>query len=624
MAEFIGLGGTNEVGASAYLYRLAEGNLLIDAGLRPGLIGKAALPGLELLEEEANHPTCMVLTHAHLDHVGALPLVVRRFPKLKIYCTYPTARLAEKVLADTLKIGRNNGEALFDAHAMNRALNRLTVVEPHQVIAEHGFGLMLVPAGHLLGACSVAIQSEEGKFFHTADFSNVSGYTTDAAFVPPRPIEQDVVVMEATYGDQMLPSRKEQVARFTRAVGSVLSGVGKVLIPSFALGRAQDMLMLLLLEMDAGRLPKVPIYLDGMVREVTELYEELLDYLPEQVKNRASNNKKPPFLAEQVHLVNSPKERQSAIEEQGPSIIITSSGMLQAGPSPIYARALLPEPRNALFIVGYQDAESPGRRLLELENGGEVTLPDGEGTVQVPAYCRIERFYLSAHADRGGLISLLGNFPAKKVILMHGEGSARHALAEHLRKKHEVHLARNGEVVNLLERTPHLMTKPLPMPGRATREQLELQAQVDEESQAIPQKIRTLTLQVEAKFDPQTRQLVLTFPMDVDPALFPEGTYHLQAVRQNVTRMSLKQQWTQHKTVQGLTEEDRKLIESTGPYPATFRDIAQRGFSDQREQALKWANQMVDAGILKRSGAGKYDLAPTPEQSTPEAEKAPS
>ena len=124
--HFLGLGGTDEVGASSYLYRLAEGNLLIDAGARPGSIGDAALPQLGLL---ADHPpAAMVLTHAHLDHVGALPVVIRRFPKLAIYCTEATARIATLVLGDTLKVTTSQGQPLFSAGDMKRTLERLRPV----------------------------------------------------------------------------------------------------------------------------------------------------------------------------------------------------------------------------------------------------------------------------------------------------------------------------------------------------------------------------------------------------------------------------------------------------------------------------------------------------------------
>lgn len=120
---FIGLGGTDEVGASSYLDLLKEGNLLIDAGVRPGGVGEVALPKFELLGEHP--PAAMVLTHAHLDHVGALPLVTTKFPKLRIYCTEATARIAALVLADTLKVSTEQGYPLFGPSQMKRALERL-------------------------------------------------------------------------------------------------------------------------------------------------------------------------------------------------------------------------------------------------------------------------------------------------------------------------------------------------------------------------------------------------------------------------------------------------------------------------------------------------------------------
>lgn len=180
--RFIGLGGTDEVGASSYLYLLQEGTLLIDAGVRPGGVGEAALPKFELLGEHP--PTAMVLTHAHLDHVGALPLVTTKFPKLPIYCTEATARIAALVLADTLKVSTEQGYPLFGPSDMKRSLERLRPIPYFQTISDHGFHFTLYPSGHLIGAASVLIESGGRTVFHTGDVSNVATPVVDPAYMP--------------------------------------------------------------------------------------------------------------------------------------------------------------------------------------------------------------------------------------------------------------------------------------------------------------------------------------------------------------------------------------------------------------------------------------------------------
>jgi len=377
--RFLGLGGTDEVGASSYLYLLKEGNLLIDAGLRPGQVGEAALPKLDVLAEHP--PSAIVLTHAHLDHVAALPVVIRRFPGLRIHCTEATARLAAVVLADTLKVSTDQGAPMFSIGELKRTLERLQPTPYFEWVRDYRFAFKLLPAGHLLGAASVLIRSGGRQVLHTGDVSNVATPVVDPVWLPhPNTIgEIDAVVSEATYGDTQLPARKEQVRTFLQAIGETLRGGGRVLIPSFALGRAQEITQILQTGMASGLLPQTPIYLDGLTRRMTETYEELLPLMPEAIQNRAKSSGQSPFRSGTVELVENRKARERILRSEQASVVIASSSMLHAGASPQYARAWLPEPGNALFVVGYQDAESPGRRLLELKQGGEVLLPDGRG-----------------------------------------------------------------------------------------------------------------------------------------------------------------------------------------------------------------------------------------------------
>ena len=522
--HFLGLGGTDEVGASSYLYLLPEGRLLVDAGIRPGSVGEAALPRLDLLKEHP--PAAMVLTHAHLDHVAALPLVVNQFSNLPVYCTAPTARIAETVLADTLKVSREQGAQLFDLRMMKRALERLRVVEPFVPVAEHGYSFTLFPAGHLLGACSVLIASSGGTVFHTGDFSNVATPTTEAAYFPVQEVPVSAVVSESTYGDTLLPARKEQVRAFVGGIGETLSGGGKVLIPSFALGRAQEIVTILLTAMQGGQLPSVPVYLDGLVRGVTELYEDLLPFLPEALRNQARNARLSPFLRTPVQLVEDARQRERILSSKEACVVIASSGMLHAGASPIYARSFLPNPDNALFVVGYQDAESPGRRLLELQRGGDVLLPDGRGGREaVPAYCRVERFYLSAHADRGGILGLLGRYPGGKVVLTHGEQGPRTNLKSYLDTRREVALPKAGEIV------------PLEDSGKRRRSFVS-----DAPRRLAATKERHTKKAVHLRYDDERHQLVIDLPEDLSPNFFGEGTYTLEVVRGKLTRVKLNQQ----------------------------------------------------------------------------------
>lgn len=520
---FLGLGGTDEVGASSYLYLLKEGNLLIDAGLRPGQVGEAALPKLELLAEHP--PTSMILTHAHLDHVAGLPVVIRRYPKLAIYCTEATARLASLVLADTLKVSTEQGHPMFSLGEMKRTLERLRPVPYFQRISDYGFAFTLYPSGHLLGAASVLIESGGRTVFHSGDVSNVETPVVTAAWLPSQVTAVDAVVSESTYGDTLLPARKEQVRTFVQAIGETLRSGGRVLIPSFALGRAQEITQILTTSMTTGLLPSAPIHLDGLTRQMTEAYEDMLPLLPPALQNRRKSSGQPAFLSGTVNLVKDRREREKVIVSERPAIVVASSGMLHAGASPQYARAWLPHPENALFVVGYQDAESPGRRLLELQQGGEVLLPDGRGGREaVPAYSKVERFYLSAHADRGGLLGMIARYSPGKVLLTHGEVSPRNNMAGYLDTKYDVGLPAAGEVVELQDsgrrKGAFLNT------GKKKLEAL---------------KERHAKAKVDVSYDPQRHAVVIELPDNMDGSLFGEGEYTLEVLRGKLSRIKLRE-----------------------------------------------------------------------------------
>jgi uncharacterized protein len=443
--EFLPLGGADEIGASSYLYRRAGGSLLVDAGVRTGVLGAAGLPLFEAIDHP---PDAFVLTHAHLDHLGALPLLLKRYPKMRCLTSPLTLKLAAANLADTVKVNLQNGMALFNMHDVVVALNRFETVPsllPITLDTHKGeqWRLRLTPAGHLPGAQGLLIEAEGDLVFHTGDFNNVATHLTDAAWRFTEPPQGISVISEATYGDTMLPSRKEQVQRFVTAIRETLLGGGNVLIPSFALGRAQEIVHTLVTQMNTGLLPRAPIFLDGLVRTVTEIMQDSIELLPKAIQNYA---KQAPtlFFSDPVQLVGDNQQREAILGYRG-VIVIASSGMLSGGASVVYARAWLGEAQNGLFLVGYQDEDSPGRRLLELQQGGEVVLPSGP----VAAYCRIERYALSGHADRGGLLSHIAQFKPSLVALVHGEVPARHSLAQALQKNSPCRLPKNGEAIQL-------------------------------------------------------------------------------------------------------------------------------------------------------------------------------
>ncbi|MEZ4629978.1 MAG: hypothetical protein R2880_04560 [Deinococcales bacterium] len=277
----------------------------------------------------------------------------------------------------------------------------------------------------------------------------------------------------------------------------------------------------------------MPIYLDGLVRQVTDVLSENLIHLPESLQNLAQNLGHSPFYREQVVKVSSNRQRQEIINSPHPSIILASSGMLSGGVSPLYARKILGESESALFLVGYQDAESPGRRLLELERGGEVMLPSNEGFEPVTALCYVSRYYLSAHADRIGILAHLSRHPSPRVYLMHGEGGARESLMATLKKDYFVKPIRNEMWVDLLEEItiPRLLEKQAGNGGNHTN----IAAPLDQSG-----KIKRFRTDIDIVY--RDDEVLLQLPEGIDvKGVIPEGRYRLTMTKSSFTRLELRE-----------------------------------------------------------------------------------
>ena len=444
---FQGFGGTSEIGASSHLLTLGPHRVLIDAGARPTRRGWAAAPALNLLGTSA--PTTALLTHAHLDHIGMLPLLTRVFPDLLVHCTDATALLAEFVLLDAAHVQQDH--AVYSEGDVRDTLRRLVRHPYTQPFSpEPGLTVTFHPAGHLPGAAQILIEGAGRRVVHAGDVNTVTTAITPPAYLPADPGPIDALILESTYGDTHLPTRAAQTSALITQVDQVLARHGKVLIPSFALGRAQELSVLLGNAIRDNHLRRAPIYLDGMTRRVTQALEENLTHLPEHFTQLRLRQRVQQVLTQQeVRAVRDRRHRDEIIQSRGPAVVIASSGMLTAGVSPHYARAWLRDPRNALLLVGHQEGESPGAKLLALRKGGLLNLPGENGRPEpTPVLADVTRYHLSGHADRAGLVALARAWKPRHVVLVHGEQDARDALARSLQPL-RVSAPRNEEILTL-------------------------------------------------------------------------------------------------------------------------------------------------------------------------------
>lgn len=430
------LGGASEVGASCTVLEVAGKRLLIDAGVRMRTQrAGSALPELDRLQELGS-PDAILVTHAHTDHIGALPIVYLGYPQVPIYTTAPSQALTKVLLQDSLRIMESRWEQeeeipLYPPHAVEGMLGRIQTVPLGQAVpVTDNITATYIPSGHILGACSITLETPEGTLLFAGDYSLDRQQTVEGMTIPK--VRPDLVVTESTYGNRLHSNRRQEEERLVKAVAEVVAGGGKVLIPAFALGRAQEALLLLLAAQRRGHIPRFPVYADGMVKTVCQVYTRFPEFLAPALRRQVETSGTPFFYPGGAEAVTR-KDRERIAKGQ-PCAIIASSGMLTGGPSRFYAEQLVDNPKNAIFMTGYQDEESPGHHLLQLAHDVETK---GEGLLRLDGVarrvvCRVGRYGLSAHADAPQMLSVLTRLNPRHVILVHGDDQAREGLAQTL------------------------------------------------------------------------------------------------------------------------------------------------------------------------------------------------
>ncbi|HEX7123897.1 MAG TPA: MBL fold metallo-hydrolase [Gemmatimonadaceae bacterium] len=454
------LGGASEIGASCTLIEVFGARIVVDAGMRPSGRGER-YPAFDVIER-GGAPDAFLLTHAHNDHMGALPLFHRRFPEVPLFAVGVTSRLTRLILRDNVAIMERDfeGEVDFteaDVEAVGRAFVPVDYYEPVPVVAKDGVRVTatFIPAGHILGAAMLMLDAEAlpggrtERIFVSGDISffdqpTLAGGDLEAV----RNFRPTVALCEGTYGDKEHPDFSLEEARFVQRVAEVLRRGGRVVIPAFAIGRAQNVALILrnaqrnpdrirrLLGDPSFQMPQTRVILDGMCRAVTDQYDMYRSLLHPALQRGVPGDTHVFYDADGIlRPVRNGIERDFYAEQDEPLVMISSSGMLNGGPSVRYALSVAADPRSAILLCGYQDEESTGALLRNAQRRrGTEPLRVRIGGEEVVLRCEVDQYNLSAHSDARDIERLLAALRPERLELVHGTPGRLSRLRERLER----------------------------------------------------------------------------------------------------------------------------------------------------------------------------------------------
>jgi len=455
MIKFLPLGGADEVGASCFYLNIDGTGILLDSGIHPRKIGNNSLPKFELIENEPLD--FLFISHAHQDHIGALPFLIKKFPHVKIYTTKQTLEIAKLTLHNTVRITNEqmtgtSDELLYNHDDIDLILRSITEVEYEEHLEIYGLrhssndniSVTFYDAGHILGSASILIEYQNRRILYTGDVKISPQTIMNGAILPDKPV--DLLITESTYAatdSDKIGTVKTEGEKLIKEANKIILSGGSVLIPVFSLGKMQELLMFLHNQMRVGKLSETEIFTGGISRKIAHLYDT----------NRFLVNRKYDSVKlSEIEQLNYFDIVNPDYYKRHPSIVLASSGMMiENTMSNKLMKYWLHHKSFGIFIVGYMDLSTPGYQIAESNQGDEIEIGIDR---KIKIRCSISRFHFPSHSTREELLMIAEALKPSRVILIHGEPEAKEWLGHHILKAGKnikVHSAEVGKSITVYD-----------------------------------------------------------------------------------------------------------------------------------------------------------------------------
>jgi len=431
------LGSGQEVGRSCHVIQFKDKKIMLDCGIHPGLTGMDALPFVDCIE--ADQIDLLLISHFHLDHAGALPWFLQKTTfRGKCYMTHATKAIFFWLLSDYIKVSNiSTDQMLYTESDLEAAMDKIETINFHEEKEVEGIKFWCYNAGHVLGAAMFMLEIAGVKVLYTGDFSREEDRHLMSAEIPN--IRPDVLIVESTYGQRTHDKREDREKRFTGTVSDIVTRGGRCLIPVFALGRAQELLLILDEYWSAHpELSDIPIYYaSSLAKKCMAVYQTFINSMNERIRKQIAVNN--PFVFK--HISN--LKGIDHFDDVGPCVILASPGMMQSGVSRELFESWCSDKKNGCIVAGYC-VEGTLAKLI-LSHPTEITAMNGQ---KLPLNMKVEYISFSAHTDYPQTSGFIRALKPPHVVLVHGEANEMSNLKRRLIEEYENDPTHNIEVHN--------------------------------------------------------------------------------------------------------------------------------------------------------------------------------